>query len=46
MNKKRILKTAKAISGRSRKPMPRPTVFEDKTKYKRAREKQKAMRYE
>lgn len=39
------LKNAKAFGAANRKPMPRPTVFRDKTKYDRKNLKQAALRY-
>ncbi len=43
---KLLLKRLAAIRGRDRELLPRPTVFEDKTKFKRSREKQRARRTE
>ena len=40
MNKQQILKDSKSFGSINRKPMPRPTVFKDRTKYDRKREKQ------
>lgn len=39
------LKNAKSFGSMSRTPMPRPTVFRDKTKYDRKRSKQAVLRY-
>ena len=42
---KMLLKRLAAVRGRDRELMPRPTVFSDKTKYSRKREKQRLGRY-
>ncbi len=41
---KLLLKRLAAVRGRDRELMPRPTVFEDRTKYSRKREKQRSRR--
>lgn len=38
------LKYVKAFSAANRTPMPRPTVFKDKTKYDRKANKQRILR--
>ena len=35
----KILEKLKMIKHRRKSPMPRPVIFEDKTKYKRSRQK-------
>lgn len=41
-----LLKRLAAIRGRERESLPRPTVFEDKKKYRREREKERRRRYD
>ena len=43
---KLLLKRLAAIRGRDREALPRPAVFEDGKKYRRAREKQRRRRWD
>ncbi len=43
---KLLLKRLAAIRGREREALPRPAVFDDGKKYRRAREKQRLLRRE
>lgn len=43
---KLLLKRLAAVRGKERELLPRPTVFDDRTKFKRARETQRLRRHE